>query len=260
LDNSSSRHGVDFSKSKLQTLFEKYADPIPEGASEKAPPRVIGIDGILTLCEDLEVEPEDAVMLVFSWQLKATEQGVYPEEIFIQGLTELRIDSLEKLKNMIPTWREMLNDEATFKDIYAYSFRFCTGPTGKVLDLELSAEMISMLLSNRFKNIDMFCEFLLKQTSYKVMNADQWINFYEFCSAFPDGVYESYDSNDPWPVMFDEYIEWLKSEEQRRRGASEEATAQEKSRKHEEEEEGTSDDDETDSATESESAGDEESI
>jgi hypothetical protein len=29
------------------------------------------------------------------------------------------------------------------------------------------------------------------------MNADQWTNFYEFCSAFPDGVYDAYDPNDP---------------------------------------------------------------
>jgi Cullin binding len=61
---------------------------------------------------------------------------------------------------MVPRWREMLNDEHIFKQVFIYSFRFSTGPMSKVLDLELSADMLSMLLAKKFKNIDVFCEFL----------------------------------------------------------------------------------------------------
>ncbi|KAG5645127.1 hypothetical protein DXG03_006844 [Asterophora parasitica] len=48
------------STSKLTTLFNKYKDPDEEE---------ITVDGTIKLCEDLDVDPEDVVLLAAFWSL-----------------------------------------------------------------------------------------------------------------------------------------------------------------------------------------------
>jgi hypothetical protein len=45
----------------------------------------VQVDGILSLCSDLGVEPEDVVVLVLSWHMNASSMGEYSREEFEQG-------------------------------------------------------------------------------------------------------------------------------------------------------------------------------
>ena len=51
-------------------IGSRYADPEAES------PRV-GIDGIIQLAEDLQIEVEDPVFLVLAWEMRAEAQGVF---------------------------------------------------------------------------------------------------------------------------------------------------------------------------------------
>ena len=48
----------------------RYADPESETPC-------VGVDGIIQLAEDLEVEVEDPVFLVLAWEMRAETQGVF---------------------------------------------------------------------------------------------------------------------------------------------------------------------------------------
>ena len=48
----------------------RYADPEADSPS-------VGIDGIIQLAEDLQIEVEDPVFLVLAWEMQAETQGVF---------------------------------------------------------------------------------------------------------------------------------------------------------------------------------------
>lgn len=59
-------------------IGSRYADP------EAEIPRV-GIDGIIQLAEDLQIEVEDPVLLVLAWEMRAEAQGVFKRDEVILG-------------------------------------------------------------------------------------------------------------------------------------------------------------------------------
>jgi hypothetical protein len=42
------------------------------------------------------------------------------------------------------------------------------------------------------------------------MTGDQFLGFLDLCNQYRDN-FETYDPDDPWPVLIDEFVAWLKS-------------------------------------------------
>ncbi|TFK29171.1 hypothetical protein FA15DRAFT_429039 [Coprinopsis marcescibilis] len=64
------------STSKLNALFDKYKDPNSDE---------ISIDGTISLCEDLNVDPEDVVMLAVATELKSPRIGEWTRQGWVDG-------------------------------------------------------------------------------------------------------------------------------------------------------------------------------
>jgi hypothetical protein len=47
-------------------------------------------DGVLKLCEDLGVDPEDPSLLLISYHMKAANMGKFTRDEFIEGFKSLR--------------------------------------------------------------------------------------------------------------------------------------------------------------------------
>ena len=60
----------------------RYADPEADSPS-------VGIDGIIQLAEDLQIEVEDPVFLVLAWEMQAETQGVFKRSE-VSGIPHLR--------------------------------------------------------------------------------------------------------------------------------------------------------------------------
>ena len=58
-----------------------------------------------------------------------------------------------------------INDPVKFKDLYQFTFNFAKAPTQKSLDLEDAIAYWKMLLSDRFKYLDIWVNFLLVSLS-----------------------------------------------------------------------------------------------
>ena len=71
-----------------------------------------------------------------------------------------RSDSLEKLRNKILQIETELNDPNKFKDLYQFTFNFAKNPSQKSLDLEDAIAYWKMILSDRFKYLDIWIKFL----------------------------------------------------------------------------------------------------
>lgn len=86
----------EFSSKRCRAFFRHYAskrDPNPartHPALGPTDPDLIGPDGIEKLCKDLNVKPEDIMVLALSWKLNAKEMGVYTVSEWLHGMTELK--------------------------------------------------------------------------------------------------------------------------------------------------------------------------
>eukprot|EP01130_Rhizamoeba_saxonica_P018747 TRINITY_DN9493_c0_g1_i2.p1 TRINITY_DN9493_c0_g1~~TRINITY_DN9493_c0_g1_i2.p1 ORF type:complete len:213 (+),score=55.51 TRINITY_DN9493_c0_g1_i2:58-696(+) len=184
------------SGSKILKMFKQFA-----GEED-----YIGPEGLLKFCDEIGLDPEDIVLLVISWHLKAEQALYFTQEEFVEGLQKLGIDSIKKFKKKIPAFRKDAVDHLS--SIFEYAFTFSIEEQNQhYIDFDTAISYIQLLQKNGTHTND-FCEFLKKQTSYKVINKDQWKMFYEFNNTVSNDL-SDYDENEAWPVMIDEFAEYL---------------------------------------------------
>ncbi|KAG1668789.1 DCN1-like protein 5 [Nymphon striatum] len=197
-----------FSEKKCIALFQEY---IGTGSNMICP------DGMEKFCEDISVEPENVlsliVMLVVAWKMNAKQMGFFTESEWLKGFTDLKCDSVKSIKEKLDYLRSLLKDQAIFKSIYRYAFDFAKSLDQRCLDIETGRDMLQLLLGIHWPLLGSFKEFLVK-TDRKVINKDQWYNILEFSrTIIPD--LSNYDVDGAWPVLLDEFVEWLKNETDR---------------------------------------------
>ncbi|XP_045725718.1 DCN1-like protein 2 isoform X3 [Mirounga angustirostris] len=156
-------------KKKLEQLYDSYRDPQDENK--------IGIDGIQQFCDDLNLDPASVSVLVIAWKFRAATQCEFSKKEFVDGMTELggerRVfsaadteitgcDSTEKLRALLPRLEQELKDTVKFKDFYQFTFTFAKNPGQKGLDLEMAVAYWNLVLSGRFKFLDLWNTFLLE--------------------------------------------------------------------------------------------------
>ncbi|XP_050348718.1 DCN1-like protein 5 [Nymphalis io] len=205
-NTSSRRHSksedTSFSVKKCLTWFKEYTT-----VSE---PDVLGPEGMEKFCEDLGVDPENVVMLVIAYKMGAKQMGYFTQEEWIKGLTELQCDNVHKLQNKLEYLRNLLNDPYIFKAVYRYSYDFARDKDQRSLDTSTARALLGVLLP-RWALRAALGDFLARERRYRVVNRDQWCNILEF-SRTVDAQLTTYDADGAWPVMLDEFVEWLRAE------------------------------------------------
>jgi len=182
----------------LKQFFERYKDVNQDA---------ILAEGIMQLCEDLDVSPEDVVMLIISWHMNAQSMGEFSRSEFEDGLEKLGIDSLTKLKAKLPDLRAQLNDPTAFKQIYNYAFSFSKEKEQKCLQLETAVAMWKILITpEKWSHIDSWCQFLENHHKRAVFK-DTWTQFLDFIENM-DSNFSNYDENGAWPYLIDEFVAW----------------------------------------------------
>lgn len=89
----------------------------------------------------VQVSPEDPVMLVLSWHFRAATMCEFSKEEFIEGMVNLRCDSIQKLQQRLPRLRVELHDDKKFK--------VCPGTEWMTSCCTKTASFIPYLLKNR---------------------------------------------------------------------------------------------------------------
>ncbi|KAJ6815871.1 putative DCN1-like protein 2 [Iris pallida] len=174
---------------------------------------MIMVEGISRLCNDLQVDPEDIVMLVISWHMKAATMCEFSRQEFVGGLQSLGVDSLEKLREKIPSMRAELKDELQcfpdkFCEIYNFAFAWAKEKGQKSLALETAIGMWQLLFAEKqWPLIDHWCQFLQARHN-KAISRDTWSQLLEFAKTI-DPQLSNYDAEGAWPYLIDEFVEYL---------------------------------------------------
>ncbi len=82
-------------------------------------PDCITDDGILVFCEQLQLDPQDPVILVLSWYMEAETMCTYTREEFRRGMTKLDCETTNDLHKTLPMLRQKLQNCSDFTRIYS---------------------------------------------------------------------------------------------------------------------------------------------
>ncbi|KAM7274977.1 hypothetical protein ACFE04_016843 [Oxalis oulophora] len=184
----------------LEELYKRYKDQYQD---------MILVDhGITLLCDDIHVDPQDIVMLVVSWHMKAANMCEFTKEEFISGLKDMEIDSLEKFRERVPFIRAELEDEKKFCEIYNFAFGWAKEKGKKCLGFDTAISMWQLLFAeNRWPLLDQWCEFLQARHN-KSITKDTWCQLLSFVRTV-DAQLSNYDPEGSWPYLIDEFVDYL---------------------------------------------------
>lgn len=185
-------------RKKIEALFNRYKDPCDPGK--------INFEGVIRFLEDLQLNPESKVVLIIAWKFRAETQCEFTKDEFVNGLSCLGVDSMEKFKTKLPILENELNDLPKFKDFYQFTFNYAKDPGQKSLDLEMAIEYWKIVLQDRFKFLDLWCKFLTEKHRRSIPK-DTWNLLLDFAAHIDDNM-SNYDSEGAWPVLIDDFVEW----------------------------------------------------
>lgn len=139
-------------KKKIESLFNRYRDPVDRNK--------INSDGVIKFLDDLYLSPESRLVLIIAWKFKAETQCEFTKDEFVNGFFDLGVDSIEKLKAKLPLIEHDLKDPQKFKDFYQFTFNYAKDPGQKGLDLDMAIAYWTIVMTDRFKFLDLWCRFL----------------------------------------------------------------------------------------------------
>ncbi|RPD63357.1 defective in Cullin neddylation protein 1 [Lentinus tigrinus ALCF2SS1-6] len=220
------------STSKLNALFDKYKDGDD-----------ITIDGTIKLCEDLDVNPEDVVLLAVAYELKSPSMGQWSRKGWVDGWKALGVDTIDGMKTTLQKLREQLaTDTDYFRHVYNYTFEFSRPPGQRSLGLDMAQGFWQILIPHGLQGgalahvpsaaqdedgddsmdgsggpeegwkddyTQWWSEFLEKNGT-KGVSKDVWQMFFEFVRTI-DSKFEKYDAEAAWPSTIDDFVEYAKN-------------------------------------------------
>lgn len=160
----------------------------------------------------IDVGLEEPTVLVIAELCKAPTMGEFARDGFVEGWMSQGCDSLEKMRKKVPALRDSLSEnEATFKQVYRFTYNFARTAGQKSLMIEVAAEYWKLLLGKRFaKHLPMWLDFLENEYK-KSISKDTWNCMYDFMQlAEKDPSLESYDVDGAWPSILDDFVRYYR--------------------------------------------------
>ncbi|XP_013063482.1 DCN1-like protein 3 [Biomphalaria glabrata] len=188
-------------ENKILSLFDNYKDKNED---------CILADGIERLCMDLEVKPEEFIVLVLAWKFGAETMCEFKRSEFVQGCKALKVDSLRGIQSKFPELLVEVRDKQAFKDLYRWTYKFGLDSASgqRTLPTDMAISLWKLVFSqNEPLVLQRWLEFLEKHTSIRGIPKDTWDMFLNFTEQVGEDL-SSYDDTEAWPSLLDDFVEF----------------------------------------------------
>ena len=99
--------------------------------------------------------------------------------IIFPTLSIFSCDSIDKLRNKLPSLDKEIQDMSRFKEFYQFTFNYAKNPCQKGLDLDMAIAYWNIVLKGKFKFLDIWTKFL-KVSYYLDLSLFEVQQFYSF--------------------------------------------------------------------------------
>uniref|UniRef100_A0A7S0EME9 Defective in cullin neddylation protein n=1 Tax=Hanusia phi TaxID=3032 RepID=A0A7S0EME9_9CRYP len=186
-------------KEAASPMFDKYHDPEDDK---------IGPDGVMALCNDMQMEPTDVRLLVLAWQMRAESQGYFSRGEWQHGIMMMGFDSVSSLVSCLTKLRDELfrsPRSQAFKDFYRFAFRYSRTPGQKSLEIDTVKLLLPMVFPPSHPHVAKLLVFLEQTPAVRGLNEDQWVSFLLFSNEIQED-FANFDPNDAWPSLLDDFV------------------------------------------------------
>lgn len=191
------------SETKLHTLFDQYKDDENDD--------LMLAEGIEQFCKDLQISPDDFRILIFAWKLKAEQMCRFTRNEFINGLKLIKADSIRTIQLRLPDIiSDVEKNDEQFKDLYRFTFKFGLDNTigQRILTMDMAIILWRLVFTIREPPIlNRWLKYLEIQDNTRGIPRDTWNMFLNFSESVGNDL-SSYDDNEAWPSLFDDFVEY----------------------------------------------------
>ncbi|KAH3870048.1 DCN1-like protein 3 [Dreissena polymorpha] len=191
----------EFSESKANALFDCYKDPDSD---------CILAEGVEKFCEDLEVRPDEFIVLLIAWKLNAETMCMFTREQFVSGLQSMRVDSIKGIQSKFPDLIAEIQNKETFKEMYKWTYKFGLDLESgqRTLPVEMAMSLWKLVFSQQEpKILPRWLNFLQKHQSIRGISKDTWDMFLNFVEQVSEDL-SCYDDTEAWPSLLDDFVEY----------------------------------------------------
>ncbi|KAI0556552.1 DCUN1 domain containing protein [Gracilaria domingensis] len=165
------------------------------------------IEDMFNSCRDAD-DILDISTLIFAWKLQAKVPFEFSKKEFVDGCANLRADSWDKLKKVIPSLRAAITDTKDFRSFYMYAFEYNKPPEQRSLPIETARQLFPLIFAGRFTHLDLWMDFLKNRR--QAISRDTYTLLLDFANTVDDSMSNYDEENGAWPVLLDEFVDFAK--------------------------------------------------
>ncbi|KAJ3309680.1 hypothetical protein HDU93_005498 [Gonapodya sp. JEL0774] len=120
----------------------------------------------------------------------------------------LRVDSIDKIRAILPDLRAQLDDEKQFRDIYHFAFGFALLEGQKSLALDSALAYWELLLSSKWPLTETWLAYV-RENHKRAISKDTWNLLLDFIKQAGEDL-SSHDPDGAWPTLIDGFVEFAK--------------------------------------------------
>jgi len=191
-----------------EELFNKFKDSEDSDS--------IGPEGMQRLCDEIDVDPSDVLMLVFAWCLGASQMGYFSREEWLSAVGKVGdVTSEAELKErMDGIHKRSLREPEALRELHRFAHKFCREERKKNIDVGSACIMLQMLLAPLYKeHVESISRYLEQhaEVGKRGVSLDEWTMLLQFCREIhPDC--DNFQDDGAWPLLLDDYVEWRREQ------------------------------------------------
>ncbi|CAH0397889.1 unnamed protein product [Chilo suppressalis] len=190
------------SELKINQLFDQYKDSLEDS---------ILAEGIENLCNDLQLSPDDFKVLILAWKLSASQMCRFTRLEFVQGLKNMKTDSIKGIQHKLnEITNELSRESENFKDLYRFTFKFGLDVSSgqRILPTDIAVLLWRLVFTNNEPHVlERWLGYLENNAQIRGIPKDTWYMFLNFCEFVGDDL-STYDDTEAWPSLFDDFVEY----------------------------------------------------